>query len=68
VLTVTAQSGFGPNATMTVSVDGFTFESPMTYSVLTAQYQASFFSPISLVGRRITIGTAEGGSYSDTVQ
>lgn len=68
VLTVTAQSGVGSNATMTVSVDGFTFESPMTYSALTAQYEARFYSPISLVGSRITISTAEGGSNSGTVQ
>jgi hypothetical protein len=68
LLTITAQSGVGSTATMTVSVDGFTFESPMTFNVLTAQYEASFRSLINLVGRRVTISTREGGSASDTVQ
>jgi hypothetical protein len=68
LLTITAQSGVGATATMTVSVDGFTFESPMTFNVLTAQYEASFRTPINLVGRRVTISTREGGSASGTVQ
>ena len=68
LLTVSAQSGVGSTATMTVSVDGFTFESPMTFNTLTAQYEASFRSAINLVGRRITISTREGGSDSGTIQ
>jgi hypothetical protein len=68
LLTITAQSGKGALATMTVSVDGFTFESPMAYNGLTAQYEASFRTPINLVGRRVTISTREGGSASGTVQ
>ncbi|MCU0864167.1 MAG: hypothetical protein MUC36_10265 [Planctomycetes bacterium] len=68
LLTISAQSGVGALATMTVSVDGFTFESPMAYNGLTAQYEASFRTPINLVGRRVTISTREGGSASGTVQ
>ena len=68
LLTVSAQSGIGSLATMTVSVDGFTFESPMAFNTLTAQYEASFRSAINLVGRRITISTREGGSNSVTIQ
>jgi len=68
LLTITATSGFGPGATMTVSVDGFTFESPMQFNTLTAQYEASFRSIASLVGRRVTISTLQGGSYSQTIQ
>jgi hypothetical protein len=68
LLTVSAQSGLGSLATMTVSVDDFTFESPMVFNTLTAQYEASFRSAINLVGRRITISTREGGSNSGTIQ
>lgn len=68
VLTISSTSGLGELATMKVSVDDFTFESPMAYNTLTAQYEAQFYSAANLVGRRVTVSTREGGSYSGTVQ
>lgn len=68
LLTVTGTSAVGATATMTVSIDGFTFESPMVYAPSAAQYQARFRVVQNLVGRRVTISTLEGGSDTITVQ
>jgi hypothetical protein len=67
-LTIDATSALGSLADMTVSVDGFTFESPMAWNGLAAQFEARFRSPLSLVGRRVTISSRQGGSYTITVQ
>lgn len=68
VLTVSATSALGSLADMTVSVDGFTFESPMAYVAANAQYEARFVTTLNLVGRRVTVSSRQGGSYSGTVQ
>jgi hypothetical protein len=67
-LTVTATSNFAPNAVMTLSVEGFTFESPMPYHAATGRYRTKLFSPANLDGRRVTISTNEGGAYNAFVQ
>ena len=68
VLVVTATSALGSLADMTVSVDGFTFESPMVYSLANAQFEARFVTSQNLAGRRVTVSSRQGGSYSGTVQ
>jgi hypothetical protein len=67
-LRVRATSALGALATMTASVDGFTFESPMRWNAQAAEYQLDLRSAVSLVGRRVTISSREGGSYTITVQ
>lgn len=67
-LRVRATSALGAGATLTASVDGFTFESPMRWNALAAEYQLDLRSAASLVGRRVTISSREGGSYTITVQ
>jgi hypothetical protein len=67
-LRVRATSALGAAANLTASVDGFTFESPMRWNALAAEYQLDLRSVAPLTGRRITIGSREGGSYSITVQ
>lgn len=69
VLTVEATSDFAPTAKMTVSVDRFTFESPMTYNSRTGRYEISITAlQENLDGRRVTVSTDVGGAYNAFVQ
>jgi hypothetical protein len=76
-LTVEGESDFAPTAFMTTSVDGpdqgydhlvdpFLLEAAMAYQSGN-RYKLVYDTPTNLVGRRITISTAEGGAYNDVI-
>jgi hypothetical protein len=68
ILTVEASSSnFVSTSVMTVSVDGFTFESPMYYHAPSMRYRTSFYSPVNLVGRRISVQNDHGGARNGLV-
>ncbi|MAG56620.1 MAG: hypothetical protein CMJ83_10055 [Planctomycetes bacterium] len=67
-LTVRAESDFAPSAIMTLSVEDFVLEAPMAFDPATQRYEATLAAPQSLVGRRVTVSTDEGGAYNEYVQ
>jgi hypothetical protein len=68
LLIVEATANSAPTGVLSFSVEGFTFESPMSYVRGSGSYRASLWSPISLAGRRITVSSDERGAYTDTIQ
>lgn len=67
VLEVWGTSNFAPTAIMTVSIDGFVLEAPMTYNSTDGRYEYSIVTGTDLDGRRVMISTDEGGSYNVTI-
>jgi hypothetical protein len=67
-VTVWGESNFSPGAIMTVSIDGFVLEAPMTYNAAQDRYEYSAVTPVNLDGRRVLISTDEGGSYRDNIK
>jgi cysteine-rich repeat protein len=57
-------SNFAPGAIMTVSIDDFILEAPMTYVASRNRYEYTAVTPTNLRGRRVTISTNEGGAYN----
>ncbi len=67
-LTVFGESDFAPGAIMTVSVDDFILEAPMTYNAAQDRYEYIDVTPVDLDGRRVTISTDEGGAYNSFIE
>ena len=63
---VEATSNFAPSAIMTCSIDGYTFESPMTFE--SGRYVFVGASPVNLRGRRVLVSTDEGGAYNSFIR
>jgi len=65
-LEVWATSNYAPAASMTISIDGFVLEAPMTYNAMRNRYEYTVTAP-NLSGRRVMISTDFGGAYSDRI-
>ena len=53
---------------MTVSIDDFVLEAPMTYNPGTGYYEFFTNTAVDLDGRRVTISTDEGGAYNEFIE
>jgi len=67
VLTVTGESDLAPDTTMTVSIEDFFFEFPMTFAG-GKRYEFNADVPLNLDGLRITISTSGGGAYNARIK
>ena len=61
-------SDFAPEAVMTVSIEDFVTEAPMTYNASSDRYEYVVNTPVNLDGRRVMISTDKGGSYNDIMR
>ena len=68
LLEVFGKSKFSPAALMTVSIEDFVLEDPMTFNPSTEEYEYVITTSEDLRGRRVTISTDEGGAYNDFIQ
>lgn len=68
IVTVTGNSSSGPLVSMTVSIDGFVKEAPMTYNTVTGQFEFSVKTSQVLDNRRLSIQSTEGGVYNSDLQ
>jgi hypothetical protein len=68
LLIVEATANSAPTGMLSFSVEGFTFESPMSFVPGSGSYRASLWTPISLAGRRVTVSSDQRGAYTDTIQ
>lgn len=78
-LKVYGESDFAPDAYMTVTVDGpdmgsdlgtppYVLEQPMIFNGGQNRYEFIEMTGVNLNGRRVTISTAEGGSYTEYIE
>jgi hypothetical protein len=68
LLQVWGVSNFAPGAVMTVSVQDFILEAPMTYNPAQGRYEYTVVTPVDLDGRRVLISTDEGGAYNAYIE
>ena len=54
---------------MTIPIEDFVFEAPMTYNPARDRYEYVIFTPsTNLEGRRVTVSTDEGGAYNAIIR
>lgn len=66
-VTVHGESDFTPNVKVTVSIEGFVLEAPMTYNSGDDRWEFTSVTPANLKGRRVTVSTDHGGAYNSFI-
>jgi len=64
---VFGSSDFAPDVVMTLLIDGFVLEAPMTDNASRGRFEYNAQSVTNLSGRRVLISTDHGGSYNSFI-